>query len=50
MKQINIAVIGVGNLGQYHTKIYSEIQEVNLIGIVDVAPKQLEKISKQYGV
>ena len=50
MKQINIAVIGVGNLGQYHTKIYSEIKEVNLIGIVDVAPKQLEKISKQYGV
>jgi len=50
MKKINIAVIGVGNLGQHHARIYSEFEDVNLVGIVDINKNQLDKVSNQLKV
>jgi len=45
MKKVNVAVIGVGKLGQHHARIYKEIENANLIGIVDNDKKRAEKIS-----
>ncbi len=47
MKKINIAVIGVGKLGQEHTRIYSQLPQVNLVGICDIQPK-IKKIAAKY--
>ncbi|MBU2614052.1 MAG: Gfo/Idh/MocA family oxidoreductase [Elusimicrobia bacterium] len=48
MRQINVCVIGVGNLGQHHARNYSQIPGVTLTGIVDLNEKRSEKISTQF--
>lgn len=34
-KKIRVAVIGIGNMGRHHARIYSEMENVDLAGIVD---------------
>ncbi len=46
---IQVAVIGVGYLGQHHARIYSSIPDCNLVGIVDVDMKRAQKIAEMYG-
>lgn len=46
---INVAVIGVGYLGQHHARIYSELDNVKLIGVVDVDTKRAKEIARKYG-
>jgi len=49
MKKINVAVIGIGNLGQHHARIYYSIKDiVNLVSIVDVDKTKIEKYKKLY--
>ncbi|MFN3966528.1 MAG: Gfo/Idh/MocA family oxidoreductase [Endomicrobiia bacterium] len=45
---MKVAVIGVGNLGEHHARIYSQISEVQLIGVVDINTKRAEKIAELY--
>ncbi|MHA1344837.1 MAG: Gfo/Idh/MocA family protein [Candidatus Heimdallarchaeaceae archaeon] len=40
MKELNIAVIGVGSWGKNHARVFKEIEKTNLVGIYDI---QLEK-------
>jgi len=47
-RKIKVGVIGVGSLGQAHARIYSELPEVELVGVYDVNPKQAEKIAHQH--
>ena len=35
-KKTKIGVIGVGHLGQHHTKHYSKIDGANLVGVFDL--------------
>lgn len=37
---INVAVIGYGGMGGWHTRLLKEIPEVNLIGIYDIKPER----------
>lgn len=46
-KKINIAVIGVGHLGQHHARIYNDLDNVNLLGIVDTNEEQLKTICER---
>jgi predicted dehydrogenase len=49
MKKIKVAVIGIGNLGQHHARIYYLMRElVNLVAIVDVDKTKIEKYKKIY--
>lgn len=49
MKKINVAVVGVGNLGQHHARIYHSLKDiVNLVAIVDIDETKLEKFKKLY--
>jgi len=49
MKKIKVAVIGIGNLGQHHARIYYSMKElVNLVAIVDVDKTKIEKYKKVY--
>lgn len=49
MSNLNIAVIGVGNMGQHHVRTYSKLPEVNLVAICDTNKNIGEKLAKQYG-
>ena len=48
LEKINIGVVGVGHLGQYHVKHLSKISGANLIGVFDSNNKRSNSISKQY--
>lgn len=46
---IRAAVIGVGAMGRHHVRIYSELSDVELVGIVDPSPAG-QKLSQRYQV
>ncbi len=48
MKKIRVAVIGVGNMGQHHARIYSSLPGVKLIGVCDTDGKRAESIALKY--
>lgn len=47
-KKIRVAVVGVGYLGQHHARIYSELPEVELVGVVDPVIERAEKIASDH--
>ena len=42
-------VIGVGHLGQHHARILSTLDNVDLIGVVDIDQDRVRRISSEYG-
>jgi predicted dehydrogenase len=47
LEKLKIAVIGVGHLGKEHARIYSEIPEVSLVGIVDINKDTGEAVAQR---
>jgi predicted dehydrogenase len=45
---VRVGVIGVGHIGAHHARIYSQIPDVKLAGIVDIDQKRREKIAREY--
>jgi predicted dehydrogenase len=46
---LKVGVIGVGHLGKHHARIYSELDDVQLVGVADVLADRAESIASQYG-
>ncbi|NOX20302.1 MAG: Gfo/Idh/MocA family oxidoreductase [Nitrospirae bacterium] len=46
---LKVAVIGVGYLGQHHARVFSEIQDVELIAVVDTDIKRASEIAVKFG-
>ncbi|KKQ38821.1 MAG: Oxidoreductase [Candidatus Roizmanbacteria bacterium GW2011_GWA2_37_7] len=49
MKKINVAVIGTGNMGQHHVRVYSRMNNTNLVAVCDQDIKRAQKIAQEYG-
>lgn len=49
MKEIKVAVIGVGYLGRFHAQKYAALEDVNLIGVVDPDPVQVKSVARECG-
>lgn len=49
MKKVKVGVVGVGYLGQHHARIYSELPEIELIGVVDTDIHKAQSVSKKTG-
>ena len=47
--KVKVGVIGVGYLGQHHARIYSDIEEAELIGVVDIDQKKADTLADKYG-
>jgi predicted dehydrogenase len=45
---IRIAVIGVGAMGRHHTRVYSELSNVELVGVVDADARQVEILGRRF--
>ncbi|MDF1534511.1 MAG: UDP-N-acetylglucosamine 3-dehydrogenase [Methanosarcinaceae archaeon] len=45
---IRAGVIGVGAMGQHHVRIYSEMENVELVGISDVSESRVNELTQQY--
>lgn len=46
---LNVAIIGVGNMGKHHARIYSEMPGVKMAAICDTNKDLGEKLAAQYG-
>ncbi len=45
---IRVAVIGTGYLGRHHARVFSEIEETELVGVVDIDKERAGEIAEQY--
>lgn len=43
-------VIGVGAMGQHHARVYGELSEIELVGVVDEDWERAREIGAEYGV
>jgi UDP-N-acetylglucosamine 3-dehydrogenase len=50
MKKVGIGIIGAGAWGKNHIRIFSKLEKVNLVAIVDRDAARVKKYAKQYGV
>ena len=50
MEKLPIGVIGVGHLGKLHSKMFSEINNCNFIGVFDSNPEQAKLVADEFGV
>lgn len=50
MEKLNIGVIGVGHLGSLHSKMYSEIESANFVGLFDVDETKRKEAASKYKV
>ncbi len=48
MEKIKIGVIGVGSLGIHHARIYSQMANVELVGVCDIDSRKGGKIARKY--
>lgn len=48
MDKIRVAVIGVGHLGSFHTKVYSKLDNVKLVGVCDCNLDRALEVGKKY--
>lgn len=48
MKKVNVGVIGVGAMGYNHARVYSILEESNLIGVSDVSKQNLTNVTDKY--
>jgi len=49
MSKIACGVIGVGQLGQHHVRIYKELPQADLVGIYDSDPARMAEIAEAHG-
>lgn len=47
--ELKAGVIGVGAMGKNHARLYSELPNVELIGVADVNPNLVASIAQSYG-
>lgn len=46
-KKLRVGVIGVGYLGEFHAEKYSKMNDVDLVGVVDIDKDKAEKVAKK---
>ncbi|MGD0887207.1 MAG: Gfo/Idh/MocA family oxidoreductase [Thermodesulfovibrionales bacterium] len=45
---VKVAVVGAGYLGQHHARVYSELDDAELVGVVDIDVKRAEEVAEKY--
>jgi UDP-N-acetylglucosamine 3-dehydrogenase len=50
MKKLGVAVIGTGQWGKNHARVYKELTSTELIAVCDLNPERAKAMATQYGV
>jgi predicted dehydrogenase len=50
MQKTRAGVVGVGQMGQYHVGIYSELHDVELVGVADTDSQRGAYVAGKYGI
>jgi predicted dehydrogenase len=48
VEKLKLGVVGVGYFGQFHAEKYAKIEDVDLIGVVDIDALRAREIAKRY--
>lgn len=48
MSAVRAGVVGTGHMGRYHVAVYSELPDVELVGIVDIDEERVRGLAAQY--
>lgn len=48
-EKTRVGVVGVGHLGNHHTRIISQIGEAELVGVNDIDAEKGRRVAKEYG-
>ncbi|HIJ82593.1 MAG: Oxidoreductase [Magnetococcales bacterium] len=48
MKNLRVAVVGVGQMGRHHARVYSQVRGVDLVGVVDVDQRSADATAALY--
>ncbi len=48
MQRVRAGVVGIGQMGQYHVGVYSELLDVDLVGIADTHHEHVAAIAEKY--
>ena len=49
MKKLGAAVIGTGFWGKNHARVYTEIEETDLLAVCDIDAERAKAVAEQYG-
>ena len=47
--KIRVAVVGVGDFGRNHVRVYRELEGVELVGVVDIDAERAQKVAAEFG-
>src|SRR5678816_4011031 len=47
--KLRCGVIGVGRMGKHHARVYAQIPDVELVGVVDINPTSRDTVTEQWG-
>lgn len=50
MAMVNVGVVGVGYLGSFHARVYSQIKNANLVCVCDIDRKRAKKVARKHKV
>jgi predicted dehydrogenase len=45
---MKVGVVGVGHLGKHHARIYAQMPDTELVGVVDILPDRAAEIAKEH--
>lgn len=48
-KRLRAGVVGVGRMGRHHARVYANLPETVLVGVVDNDPERAESLAEQFG-
>ena len=49
MHTLKAAVIGLGEMGQHHARVYAQTEDVRLVAVCDSDPTRLENVTRTWG-
>ncbi len=49
MKMVNVAVIGTGNMGRNHARVYFELEDAALVAISDINEEEGKVVAEEFG-
>jgi predicted dehydrogenase len=47
-KKVRVAVVGAGDFGRNHARVYRELADAELIGVVDADPARAAQVARNF--